>query len=112
MRSYQWAQRLLHIAQVEPNQSVSKKHRGDSASAAKPMDGRFADLQDLSQLAGGQIVGAFVFWLFRRIRLYGFRLCLLAISWQFISSPVQVKMLTEQLRSRSRRPLWFPACSR
>ena len=93
-------QSLLHIAQVEPNQSVSKKHCGDSAGAAKPVNCSFANLQDFSELTGSQIVGAFVFWLFRPIRLCGFRGGLLAISWQFISSPVQVKMLMEPLPAR------------
>lgn len=66
-RSYLRAQRLLHIAQVEPNQSIGKEHCGNSTSSAKAMDGCFANLQDFSQLMGSQIIGAFVFWLFRPI---------------------------------------------
>ena len=58
MRSYLLTQRFLHIAQVEPNQSVSKENCGDSTSAAKAMDGCFANLKHFSIAAGGQIISA------------------------------------------------------
>jgi hypothetical protein len=90
MRGDLRAQCLLHIAQIESDQPVGKKNRGDATRAAKTMNSRFADLEDFSQLTGGQVVGAFVFWLFRHIRLSGFRVSILAISWQFIFLPVQV----------------------
>lgn len=76
------AQRFLDFSQVEPNQSVGKQHCGNSAGSAKSMDGCFAHLEHFSQLAGGQIVSALVFWLFLPIRLPRFRVFLLAISWQ------------------------------
>ena len=90
MRGDLGAQCLLHIAQIESNQPVGEKDRGDATRAPKAMNSRFANLEDFSQLAGSQVVGAFVFWLFRPIRLSGFRMSVLAISWQFIFLPVQV----------------------
>lgn len=83
-RSRLWPQRLLHIAQVEPNQPVGKQHCRDASCAAKAMDGCFANLQNAGKLAGGQVVGAFVLWLFRRGGFAGFRVVFLSLCWHLI----------------------------
>jgi hypothetical protein len=62
---------LLHIAQIEANQSVGEKHRGDPSQPAESVYGRFTDLQHLRQLAGGQILRSLVLRVVRRIGFAG-----------------------------------------
>ena len=54
-------ERFLHVAQVEPYEAVRQHNGGDAARAAKAMDGRFADLQDLRELAGRQVIRPLIF---------------------------------------------------
>jgi hypothetical protein len=40
------AKRFLYIPQVEADQSVGEKNGGDAAGTSKPVNGRFAHLQN------------------------------------------------------------------
>ncbi len=73
MRRGVWPKRFLHVAQVETDQSVGEKNGWDAAGAPKPVNGRFANLQDFRELTRGQILRSLVPGLFRRIGFAGFR---------------------------------------
>lgn len=73
-----WPESLLHIAQVEAYQSVREKHRWNTAGSSQPMNGRFADLQDLGELPRGQVFRSLVPGLFRRIGFASLRVLFLS----------------------------------
>jgi len=77
-----WPERLLYISQVKADQSVGEKNRRYSAGTSKPVHGRFADLQDFGELAGGQVVSTLVFWLVRRFGIASLRVRFLSFGCQ------------------------------
>ena len=77
-----WPERLLHIAQVEADQSVGQKHGWYPPGTSKPVNGRFADLQHFGELPRGQVLSSLVPGLFRRFGFAGLRVWFLSLACQ------------------------------
>lgn len=82
MRPGLWPECFLHIAEVEADQSVREKHRGNTAGSSQPVNGRFTDLQHFGELARGQVFRSLVPGLFRRIGFASLRVVFLSLGCQ------------------------------
>jgi hypothetical protein len=77
-----WPERLLHLTQVKADQSVGEKHGRYPAGTSKPVNGRFADLQNFGELTRGQVLSSLVLGRFQRFGLAGLRVWFLSLGSQ------------------------------